>query len=579
MSNAGALRSIVDVLGSVPGIITVAVLAIVSISSPFLDRWLIRRRRIQYQVLYNSKIGLDTVFREHDDDESSPALTTPLGRLVHELQQLSVMIIRIRNVGSADVQEPDIQPALSVAFGNRVIWNARVSEASTNELRTDVRENLQFFTHAGWPTRRELDVLLQQTEPDYRNLSEVRDWLVRRLARTLTEVPDKRPPPEPEPEWRGVRLAKLRLRRQQSFILMLVLREALENTGDTSKVSKDYQVTGGYGSRKTIIQERRQRWFRWPTLTTSIGIILVGALLGTLLAKAIIGSQPVVTGPCFTGTANLAGSSAFGPIVQTIGDGYMAACSGSHVVVNTNGSIDGVRSLIDQGPQNAATQAALSDGPSGEAPNELGRQQLVVLVYALIINKGVGIDHLRTDQLQGIYAGKYTNWSQLGGATLPIRIVAREGGSGTRRTLEQYVLNASEGEPSSDNCLTKNRSVGPGTILCELPTTADVVNMVSTVPGAIGYADIANEGTKAAMTNGRLVPVVLDGRSPQVGSLPGYPFWTVEYLYTWTPGAGSPIGTFVDYLKSDSVQTALRDAGYTPCEAPGGSLNPLCTQR
>jgi ABC-type phosphate transport system substrate-binding protein len=582
VSNAEALRSIVDTLGSNPGITTMAVVAVVGIGSPFLDRWVLRRKRIQYQVLYNSKIGLDTVFREHDEDEEpSLAPTNPLGRLAHELEHLSVMIIRIRNVGSSDIEESDIQPPLSVAFGKRIIWNARVSEASTDELRTHIRENLEFFTHDGWLTRGEVNALLDKTDTgyDYRNLSVVRRWLVQRLARTLTQTPNETTSAEPEPQWHGVRLAKLWLRRRQSFILMVVLREADDNSDE---ISKDYQVGGGRANRKTSIHKRRQGWFRWPIVTTWIGVILVGALLGTVLAKAIIGAQPDLAGlgvPCVTGSANLAGSSAFGPIVQTIGDDYMAACPGSHIVVNTTGSIDGVRSLIDQGPQSAGDQAALSDGPRGEAPNDMGRQQLVVLVYTLLINKSVGVDHLGIDQVLGIYNGRYTNWSQLGGASLPIRIVGREGGSGTRRTLEQYVLKTTEGVLSSNNCLTKDRITSAPTILCELPTTGDVVTTVSMAPGAIGYADFANQDTKNAVADDRVVPVVLDGRYPQVGSLPGYPFWTVEYLYTWTPGVRSPIGAFVDYLKSDSAQTVLRNAGYTPCVVPGGSLNPLCTQR
>jgi ABC-type phosphate transport system substrate-binding protein len=580
VSNAGALRSVVDVLGSIAGISVMAVLAVVLVGLPFLDRWVIRRRRIQYQVLYNSKIGLDTVFTEHDEDEE-PTPTNPLGRLVHELEHLSVMLIRIRNVGSADIEESDIRPPLSVAFGNRVIWNARVSEASSDELRSHIRENLEFFTHVGWLTAAELNAMLPETETgyDYRNLSVVRRWLVQRLAKALTQGADVTPSTEPEPEWHGVRLSRLWLKRQQSFILMVVLREA---AWETEEISKDYEVTGGLTARKTIIQQRRQDPFRWPIVTTAIGVIVVGALLGTVLAKAIVGVQPPLAGnvQCVAGTVSLAGSSAFGPIAQTIGDQYAASCPGAHVNVNTNGSIDGVRSLVGSGPRSAATQAALSDGPSAEAPDGMGRQQLVVLVYALVVNKDVGVDHLSRTQVAGIFNGTYTNWQQLGGISMPIRIVARESGSGTRHTLEKYVLNgSSEGVASSGSCLKKDDVATAPTILCELPTTAEVVSNVSTVPGAIGYADVSNKDTKAAVATKRIMPVVLDGLAPNVRSVPQYPFWTVEYLYTWTPATTSPVAAYQDYLKTDTAQKTLQDAGYKACEAANGQPNPLCAQR
>ena len=573
MSNAEALRSIVDVLGSAVGIIVMAVVAVVGIGSPFLDRWVLRRRRIQYQVLYNSKIGLDTVFQEHDDDED-PATrpTNPLGRLVHELERLSLMIIRFSNVGGAHIEESDIEPPLSVEFGKRIIWNARISESSTPELRTNLRKNLEFFTHVDWLTQNELAALIdkENTGYDYRDLSVVRHWLVARLAKTLTQQPDEHPPEvkpaeEPEPRWHGVRLAKLWLRRKQTFILMVVLREATDD--DSEDISKDYQVTGGRNSRRTIIQQRRQKWFRWQGATTAVGVVVVGALLGTVLAKVIIGGQPML-GPgvqCVAGTANLSGSSAFGPIVQTIGDDYMAACRDARVNVDTNGSIDGVRTLAEDGTKDADTAAALSDGPSNEAPDGMNRQQLVVLVYTLLVNRSVGVDHLSTAQVLGIFSGQYTNWDQLGGASIPIRIVGREGGSGTRRALEQYVLKGSEGVLSSNTCLVKDQVPGAPTTLCELPTTGDVVSTVSTTQGAIGYVDIANQATKNAIVANQVVPVVLDNRYPGVAALPGYPFWTVEYLYKWTSSSGSPIGAFTDYLNSDAAQQALRTAGYTPC--------------
>lgn len=601
MSLAEGLHSVVEVLGSNQGTITMAVAAVVAIGSPFLDRWVIRRKRIQYQVLYNSKIGLDTVLLERDTAASPGPVNSELRRLVHQLERLSVMIIRIRNMGSSDIEESDIQPPLSVTFGNRVVWNARISEASDPQLRQHIRENLQFFSDpdAVVPVHREPIGLPQRqpkqpqptqpTQPtetavagDYRNLSVVRRWLARRLADTLTPATPTtatEPAVEPEPQLHGVRLARLWIRRKQSFILVVVLHEAAENNGE---ISKDYTVAGGHANGRTVIDMRRQNWMRWPLVTTAIGVILVGAVVGTLLGRVVVGARPDAAGPgvpCVAGTANLAGSSAFGPIVQTIGDDYMRQCPGSHIVVNTNGSIDGVRSLVDDGPQSATGVAALSDGPSDEAPEGMGRQQVVVLVYALLVNSGVGVTNLSTDQVRGIYSGRYTNWDQLGGPPLPIRIVAREGSSGTRHAFEQYVLRGSEGELSSDDCTNKDLVANAPTILCEVDTTQHVVQMVRQVPGAIGYADIANGDTKSAVSGGYVVPVALDGRYPQAQSLPGYPFWTVEYLYTWTPSTGSPIGAFLDYLKSDSAQRTLRAAGYTPCLTPTGIPDQLCTER
>lgn len=588
MPAADTLQSIIDVLGSNQGTIGMAVAAAVGIGSPVVDRLVIRRRRIQYQVLYNSRIGLSPVFLEPDGDRSSPpALANPeLNRLARQLEKLSVLIIRIRNTGSTDIDESDIEPPLSVTFGNRIVWDARISEASDEQLRTHTRENLQFFTNTDGvrPTKKAATGPPEETEAidEPRNLSALRRWLARRLADTLTPDEGAVGPPEPEPQWHGVRLAKLWMRRKQSFILVVVLHEAAETS---EEISKQYRITGGHANGRTIIEKRKQGWLRWPIVTTAIGVVLVGALLGTVLAKVIIGGQRPTTisdVPCVPGTVSLAGSSAFGPIVQTLGDTYLSKCPGAHVSVDSSGSLDGVRLLLTQDPAKAATTAALSDGASDEAPPSLNKQLVAVIVYGLVINKKVGVDHLSADQLAGIYSGRYTNWSQspLGGAALPIQIVGRGASSGTRQAFERDVLGGSEGELSSDNCQTKDRIANAPTIRCERDTTEQLVQAVSTVPGAIGYADLANQATKDAVRSGQIVPVTLDNRYPQVDSLPSYPFWTVEYLYTrGTPSISSPLGAFLAYLQSDSAQASLFSAGYTPCVSKNGAFNQLCAER
>lgn len=563
-----ALRSVVDVLGSNQGIITMTLAALVGLGSPILDRLVIRRKRVQYQVVYNSKIGLSPVFLEPDGDRRpTPAHMNPeLTHLAHQLEKLSVMIIRIRNAGSADIEEPDIQPPLSVTFGNRIVWDARISEASDDQLRQHIRENLQFFTNPD-AVRTEP----QRPADDFRSLGVVRRWLARRLADAVTpEAGDQQA--EPEPQWHGVRLANLWMRRKQSFILVVVLHEAESHA---AAISKEYEVTGGHGNGRTIIDQRKQGWFRWPVVATAIGVILVGALVGTILARVIVGAQPTAAPdvPCAPGQVNVAGSSAFGPIVQKLGDTYMSKCPGATVTVDSSGSLDGVRALT--GDPQRTDLAALSDGATDEPTTNLDKRLVAVLIYTMVINKDVGIDQLTSAQLAGIYNGTYTNWHQLGGADLPIQIVGRGESSGTRRAFERYVLRGSEGVLSSDDCMTKDRITSAPTIRCERDTTDELIAAVQGAPGGIGYADVATQSTKDAVRGGSLVTVRLDGRYPQVDSLPEYPFWTVEYLYT----RGSTLGAFVSYLNSDSAQAVLLSAGYTPCVPRSGVLNPLCSGR
>lgn len=577
MSFSDAVQSIVDVLGSNQGTISLGVAAAVAIGSPVVDRLLIRRKRIQYQVLYNSKIGLSPLFLDSDRDETGPSAPTnpQLTNVVNLLVNLSVVIIRIRNTGSYDIGADDFSPPLSFTFGKRVVWDARISEASDEQLRRHVRENLEFFTNAEAAAETRPPKRSAPYGDDYQNLPALRRWLAPRLSAWLAPAPNGDDYQNlPEPQWHGVRLARLWLRRKQSFILVVVLREADEHA---TEITKEYQVSGGHATGRAIIDEKRQHRFGWPAIVTTIGVMLVGALLATLIVGR---DQPPDPGiPCGSGTVTLDGSSAFGPTVQAIGAKYSRTCPDAHVVVDSSGSIDGVRSLVRDTPRQATGLAALSDGAAAESTRGLNEQLVAVLVYSVVINRNVGIDNLTTQQLAGIYSGRYTNWHQLGGPRLPIALISRTSTSGTRRTFERSVLHGTEGPPSSEDCRTKDDPKAV-TTECELDTTEDVVNAVGATPGGIGYADVANETTKKAARSGTIVTVKLNGLYPQVDSLPNYPFWTVEYLYTrGTPRAGSPLADFLDYLSSDSAQTTLLSAGYTPCVPKDGVLNPLCAQR
>ena len=578
MALTETLHSVVDILGSSQGLIAMAIAAVVGIGSPVMDRLVIRRKRIQYQVLFNSKIGLSPVLVDDDGaDEGTHKQAHPdLTGLVQQLDKLSVLMIRIRNVGSSDIEGADISPPLKVTFGSRVVWDARISEASDPMLRKQVREKLEFFPN-GVETPDKVETSgkpAQAAQTERRNLRTLRRLLGGRLESALTEPAEPAKRDKPVEQWRSVQLDDLWLRRKQSFILVVVLHEANDKA---TAISKEYEVSGGHRNGRTIIERKPQRRFSWPVVTTAIGVILVGALLGTVLGKVIVGgAHPVADVPCTAGTVDIAGSSAFGPIVATLGQTYQTDCPGAHINVDSSGSLDGVRDLE---AQSAGTDAAaLSDGKSVDSTTGLRAQMVAVLVYGLVVNPHVGVDRLTTDQVSGIYRGAYTNWDQLGGVNQAIQIVGRSGGSGTRQAFERYVLHGSEGVLSSNNCLAKDLTANAPTIECERGTTQDLINAVRATPGAIGYADMSDETTKTAVRAGQLTTLSLDGRYPQVNSLPDYPFWTVEYLYTKN-SEGPALQDFLSYLNSSPAQATLLGAGYTPCFSKDNVLNPLCTSR
>ncbi|GAB3369083.1 substrate-binding domain-containing protein [Amycolatopsis echigonensis] len=558
VSFGDVLRALAEVLTSDRGIVPIAVVAGATILAPIVDRYVIRRRRVIYRELYNSKIGLNPVTLS--DQENGAVQADPeLVRTVRLLEPLSVVVIRIRNTGSFDIGPDDWEHPLQFTFGRRVVWDARVSDAKDG-LREVVRNGLEFFTH-DQPT----------PESDTARLSGVRALLSQRLSGFLRQ-PESPVPAVQTPQWHGVRLEQLSLKRREKFKLVVVLREPDDWRGGS--LSKELDVVGRLSGGR-IKDERKQRWLSWPVVTVAIGVLLSGVLLSTLIVAASRGPAP----GCGSGTLAVHGSSAFARIMNSVATEYHGQCPGATITTQAVGSVSAVRELGPLPADQKDSLAVLSDGKAPDAGPDLVTQPVAVLVYSLVVNNSVGVDHLSSEQVRGIFSGKYTNWAQLrDGPSVPIRVVGRGQESGTRKTFEEKVLGAAEPGLSSDDCRTPIRDPHAAVVRCERGTTDDLLRAVGETPGAIGYADVP--AAKIAAAGGQVAMAKLDDRYPDVTSIDaGYRFWTVEYLYTkGVPENDSLLKQFIDYLRSSTARAELQDAGYTPCVTKQGLLDQYCTR-
>jgi ABC-type phosphate transport system substrate-binding protein len=531
--------------------------AVSLIAAPVVQRYIAGRKRLYYRVQSDSKIGLDVNPHDADDDDHADEELISVAKVV---DKLSFVVIRIRNTGG-DIELRDLGEPVEFTFRDRVIWNARISDPSVPKHRDDLVNSLEFFS---------TDTQADGERPAVA-LPKVRRELLPRMRDILRTAPKELPPESPQPPppaWHGVRLRRtLSLAAKEKFKLVVVLREP----EGSAAADRTKDVDGPHGHRR-IRDERTVRRARWPLVTAGVGVLLAGALFAANLTPGTAAADdPTIE--CVRGELDLVGSSAFAPVLTTVADRYGAACAGATVRVTATGSIAGVRQLAGVEPARRGAIAALSDGKVGEATGDLVAQPVAVVVYALVANDSAGLSGLTVAQVRDIYAGRHRNWDELRpGPSLPIRIVGRGQESGSRRTFEQTVLGAtSEGDLTSDSCETTDRIPGAPVIRCERDTEAQLIDEVAATPGAIGYVDLPS--ARAGLT-----VLSLDGERPSVpGISPGYPLWTIEYLYTkGIPAAGSMLAAFVDYLRSAAGGTTLTTAGYTPCTNKDGQPHLLC---
>ncbi|GAA5145573.1 substrate-binding domain-containing protein [Pseudonocardia eucalypti] len=548
-SALGTVQSTVEFLG--PGNLVVAILAL--IATPYVDRLLIRRKRVTFRVLYNSKVGIGPELLHLDGDHTRK--DGQAKQLAELLARMSVVVVRIRNTGSYDIHAGDFEKPLAFTFGGRVIWNARISDASDDKLRKDVREGLEFFAATAGANPR-------ANPPSSGTLRAMRDLLPSRTTKGGAQAPS----------WQGVRLGELNLGRRQRFKLVVVL---VEPPGRTGELTKGFRYEGKLNENGLIRDDKVERRVTLPRVTGVAAVALTGLLLaGLALAPT---ARPAAGVNCASGQLSVVGSSVFMPTLSTLADLYRQGCPGAVIDTRPTGSVDGVRQLIAS--EHPEGLVALSDGKQNTGAAPVRAEQLGIVVYHVVVNSSAGVDGLTSAQLRGIYDGTYRDWSQLrGGAPLPIRIVGRGQESGTRELFEQRVLHAAEPGLTSNDCLTNDRDQRAPIIRCERNANPEVIDMISNTPGAIGYSDAPSvaEARKSSALNA----LTLDNKTFDTNSVieSGYQFWTVEYLYLRSPD-GLP-AALLDYLRHDpTARIRLTAAGYIPCTTPDNAPLDLCNHR
>lgn len=562
MGIAELIRAGAELLLSGEGTWFLGLAAVSLIAAPVIQRWFAGRKQVYYRVQSDSKIGLDVDL--HDADDGDGHADAELITIAKVVERLSFVVIRIRNTGG-DVELRDLDAPVEFTFRGRVIWNARISDASDPRHREELVDSLEFFS-ADTPDERTPSVPLPKVRKEL--LSRWRE-LLRSSAPVGATAPAAPPaPPPPPPVWHGIRLKRtLSLSAKEKFKIVVVLREPATNRSERTK-----GVDGPAGRR--IRDERTVRRARWPLVTGGLGVLLAGVLVAAnLIPEAADAADPSVE--CVDGELDVVGSSAFTPTMMPIARRYDDACDGATVRVTATGSIAGVRHLAGVESARRGTVAAMADGKVGEATPDLVAHPVAVLVYAMATNESVGVSELTVEQVRDIYAGRYRDWAELRpGPSLPIRIVGRGQESGSRHTFERTVLGTtSEGDLTSDSCETADRSPAAPVIRCERDTEAQLIEELAATPGAIGYVDLPS-----ARARGGLEMLSLDGERPSVrGISAGYPFWTIEYLYTkGVPAAGSLLAAFVDHLRGPAAGAALTEVGLIPCTGRDGQLHLLC---
>ena len=171
-----------------------------------------------------------------------------------------------------------------------------------------------------------------------------------------------------------------------------------------------------------------------------------------------------------SGTINLNGSTSMQKLANALKEGFMTANPNVVVNVEFTGSGTGIQAAIDGTADIGSSSRALKEE---ELNSGLVENIVAIDGIAVIVNKGVTVSNITSEQLAKIYTGEITNWNELGGTDEPIVVVGREAGSGTRSAFEELL-------EVEDLCNYAQ----------EIDSTGGVLSTVANTSGAIGYVSL-----------------------------------------------------------------------------------------
>jgi len=189
------------------------------------------------------------------------------------------------------------------------------------------------------------------------------------------------------------------------------------------------------------------------------------------------------------------------------------------------------------------------DAPAtqGDLTSPAAEHVLALDGIAVIVHQSNPTGELSTGQLEGIFRGTITHWSQLGGPMAPIHLFARDDRSGTFDTFRSLVLD--------------NAQLAQGTRRIE--DSAELAADVAGDPAAIGFVGLPY------VADAKTVAVSESGATPLVPNrltvaTEDYPLTRRLFLYTPTLHPNALAQRFVAFALSPPGQAVVDEVGFVP---------------
>jgi len=226
-------------------------------------------------------------------------------------------------------------------------------------------------------------------------------------------------------------------------------------------------------------------------------------------------------------------------MLQEIGEAFSAAHPEIDLSIPPSIGSGGGIAAVSSGAERLGRVAR----PLKDSEVEFGLVYLPIarIPTAIFTHPSAGVKELASNELAGLYSGAITNWSELGGADLRVRLVRREDSDSTLQVLRASMPGWKELEfsPRSKTALT----------------TQEAISSARKVEGAIAF------GPYSRPLEDGLSVLKIDGHHP---TDEGYPS-TVTLALIYKDGTmDDGMKAFIDYVLSDHARDLIRNFGGVP---------------
>ena len=269
---------------------------------------------------------------------------------------------------------------------------------------------------------------------------------------------------------------------------------------------------------------------------------ILSALALVLLGASLAVAAPLDSFKGQKGTLDIAGGTAHIPVMKKAAQAIMSANGDIRITVAGGGSGVGVQKVGEGLVQIGNTGRALKE--SEVTKYGLETFPFAIDGVAIAVNPANSVTSLSKAQIKDVFAGKITNWKDLGGKDAPISLYVREDGSGTRETFEERALDKGTSVQSA-NVVNSNGAM----------KTA-----IAQDPNAIGYVGIGH-------LDDSIRGVTVDGMVPSQANAADGTYNITRLLYMNTKGKPQGLtALFIDYIYSEDGKGFISSSGYIPLD-------------